>query len=72
MMPRLPDEIMTDFQAGCQGTADIDMTALLWEIIQDVMDSYWLAMKNQQVSLKDALNIQDTVVDYLANNYGDD
>lgn len=70
---RTPDEIMTDFYAGCSGQSDIDMHAVLWEILEDVLNSVKLAstayMKD---GYTDGGSIHDTVRDYVVNHYGDD
>lgn len=62
-MARTPDEIMTDFHAAVTGTADLDPVALLWEILEDVQDSYKLAGASTETQI--------TVSDYLANHYGE-
>lgn len=46
-MSRTPDEILTDFDAGCQGLADIDMREILHEVIADIADSAQLAIRTQ-------------------------
>lgn len=59
---RSPDVIMEDFDAGAKGTRDVDMRGILWEIIEDILDSIRLADGD----------VLATVTDYVANNYGDD
>lgn len=69
---RTPDEFMADYDAGCRGVKDIDMNELLWEIIDDVRDSYRLAMHNAGVNTATASVVTTTVSDYLANHYSDE
>lgn len=65
------DNILRDFDAGCSGSADIDMRAILWEIIADVTDSYAKAMKSAYISIATQKEITDTVDAYLVHHYGD-
>ena len=70
---RTPDEILTDYDRGCRGEADIDMREILWEIIDDIRSSYALAMEcHERIDDQTAHDITITVEDYLANSYGDD
>lgn len=69
---RTPDEIMTEFDEGLQGLADHDMHGLLWEILADVTDSYNLAMHQAGIASDVVESVTTTVMDYLANHYGDD
>ena len=77
----LPDLLMADFEAGCKGTADVDMHEVLHAIIGDVLDSVRLAMSTPDpddldhghptfVPKERRDNILATVEDYIVNNYG--
>lgn len=70
-MPRLPDEIMADFHDGIKGTRDVDMVDLLWEIFADIQNSYRLAMVEAKINLYAMVAVEDVVVSYIVNNYGD-
>lgn len=76
-MPSRPaSEILADYDRGCRGEADIDMRAILWEVIEDVRESYGLAIKHERaISMYpddlDFDSIEASVSDYLTNNYGD-
>jgi len=72
-MARTPDEILADFDAAFLGETDVslsNMRDLLWEIIEDVNNSWMLAV--QAHSPLTAYLAKQTVNDYLANHYGDD
>lgn len=70
---RHPDEILTDFDAGAAGKADVDMREVLWEVIDDVRHSFALAMEcDERVDDATAYEIEVTVLDYVTNHYGDD
>jgi len=66
---RPPDDIMLDFDDGAFGVRDIDMHTVLWEIIDDILDSYDLAMRNAKLDQAQYLEISDTVKDYITNHY---
>lgn len=71
--PRTPDQILEDFETGCQGAmANMDMRAILWEVIDDIRQSYRLAMEAEDVDEGTVDAVQDTVLDYAVNHYGDD
>lgn len=70
-MNATPDELLTLFDAGAQGRADVDMRETLWAILVDVQESYGLAMKEAGIEIGKRVEIQATVSDYLANHYGD-
>jgi hypothetical protein len=65
-----PDALLERFEAGCSGREDIDMHDVLWAILDDVRDSYSLAMKAAGVADTLVTEIAGTVEDYLANHYG--
>lgn len=85
---RTPDEILTDFDAGCSGVADYDMREILHEVIADICSSYTLAINAklidlfgisgmygnlaQKVAEEMTNDINTTVEGYIVNNYGDD
>jgi len=71
-MPRLPDEIMADFEAARLGLSDIDIYDVLWEIIDDVSQSFELAIEGAGINAHTTLTVLGTVSTYLVNNYGDD
>ena len=61
-----PNEILSVLdQAQKRLGKEFDMRALLWEIIDDVLDSVYLACDGQGP-------IPAIVEDYVANHYGDD
>ena len=70
-MGRTPDEIMADFDIGCQGRADIDMHGILWEIINDILDTVDKAVTTGTMEVNKIL-IMEEINDYVANHYGDD
>lgn len=69
--PRTPDEILTDYDRGCRGEADVDMRGILWEVIADVGSSYELAMQGMQLGQDIIAEVNNEVGDYLASHYGD-
>lgn len=76
-MPRNPDDILTDIDAlDTSFVEDQSLTprGLLWEVIEDVRDSYRLAMEGlvDPLSVSQRWTIEQAVSDYLVNNYGDD
>lgn len=66
---RTPDELMKEFDDGCRGLSDIDMGSLLFEIIDDVVDSVYVALVDAEV--EERAEIIKTVYDYVGNHYGD-
>lgn len=66
------DELLALFDAGAQGRADVDMRAVLWDILDDVRRSYRLALREAGVMPPIAHSVDQTVEDYLINHYGDD
>lgn len=74
-MKRHPTELMTDFQRAANGEADIDIHAVLWDIIGDICDSYGLALDAEMMAGKMTaetnIAVRTTVADYLANHYGE-
>lgn len=76
-MSRMPDQIMGDFDIATRGQADIDPREVLWEVIDDIRSSYRLAMEHALKGLGvDWPNlvdeVQDTVLSYVSDAYGDD
>ena len=76
MTTRTPDEIMRDFDLAVKGQADIDPHDILWEIIEDIQDSYHLAMMTSSYMPGHyrktvADEIKKEVSDYISNHYGD-
>lgn len=67
-----PDELLNRFDAGAQGRADVDMRGVLWDILNDVRQSYLLALREAGVHSATANTVDKTVYDYLINHYGDD
>ncbi len=70
---RTPDKILEDFDAGASrgASGDVDMHAVLHEVIADITNAYALAMSaHVPAAVVDA--IQCEVHNYVANNYGDD
>lgn len=67
---RPASEILADFDRGCRGEADIDMRAILWEVIEDICTTYRLAI-DATTTERTLQRIERDVDDYLANNYGD-
>ena len=71
---RTPDKILADFDAGCMGTADVDMRGVLWEIINDILDSIELAEAEARFVSDESPHyrgVHSTVQDYVINHYGD-
>jgi hypothetical protein len=68
---RSPDEMLADFDAGAQGTKDIDMRGILHEILADIQDSYTKAMLAHGASDVTAKTVTTSVTDYIVNHYGD-
>lgn len=74
--PRTPEQILADFDAGCRGEADIDMRAVLWEVIEDLLDSLgryeaW-DFEESATPAEIVRQCKGMLTDYLVNNYGDD
>ena len=68
---RTPSQIMADFDRAALGVADIDMHAVLWEMLDDARSSWRLALAAQGHLTPEQINDADaTVTDYLANHYG--
>lgn len=76
---RTPDEILTvldqaqsvlDEHGCCAAPGEFDLRDLLWEVINDVSASYELALL-PLVGQDLTGEVNNTVYDYLANNYGD-
>lgn len=74
LSPRTADDILTDYDRGCRGEADIDMRSIMWEIIDAVRDSYALALRGtkQPLTREQIVEVEQTVEDFLVNSYGDD
>lgn len=80
MSNRTPDEILDDFDAGSRDRVvlvprQIDMRAVLWEVIDDIRYSYRLAMEDcttVTITPEAIDEVQDAVLNYLTNNWGDD
>lgn len=68
---RTPDEILADFDAAAKGQADLSIRDLLWDVIDDIRDSYRIAM-GAYIEDPTADKIQAVVDDYLSTHYGDD
>lgn len=66
-----PEQLLQQFDAGCQGTADIDMRGVLHAIVADIQDSYTKAMLAHGASAVTAKAVTNVVNDYIANHYGD-
>lgn len=67
-----PEELLRQFDAGAQGTEDIDMRGVLHAIVADIQDSYTKAMKAHGATDVTAKAVTNTVTDYITNHYGDD
>lgn len=73
----LPDLLMEDFEAGCKGTADVDMMEVLHAILSDVVDTMRLVLDDLPVmgtASEEAERKRQAVLaveDYIANNYGE-
>lgn len=68
----LPDLLMQDFEAGCKGTADVDMHEVLHAILADVLDSVSLALEGVGMSSTNRKIVRESIEDYIANHYGSD
>lgn len=51
---------------------DFDLRDLIWGVIEDVQNSYDLAMHNAEITRSTRFEIRDAVTDYATNHYGDD
>lgn len=68
----IPDLLMEQFEAGCKGTADVDMHEVLHAILADVVDSMRLALDEEVLAAQaDKADVIKVVEDYIANNYGE-
>lgn len=68
-MTRHPDEIMSILdQAQKRLGNEFNLRDLLWEILEDVLDSVELAIEH--VDHNDLYGIIPTVENYLTNHYG--
>lgn len=65
-------ELIEEFRKGAQGRADIDTEIVMWAIVEDIRDSYRLAMSVEGVPPSQALQVELTVSDYITNNYEED
>jgi hypothetical protein len=68
---RTPDEIMADFDRAAKGQADIAIHDALWEVIEDIQDSYRLAMEGAGLTAAQIEEVSGTVSGYVVNHYGD-
>lgn len=68
-MARTPDEIMTDFDLAIKGQSDVSPYDLLFEVIEDIIDSCKLYLDT--VKSPHADDLVTTLRDYASNNYGD-
>lgn len=70
-MSRHPSEILAVIdQAQERLGSDFDLRALVWEVINDLIDSAQLAASNACHDAAD--EVANAVHDYAANHYGDD
>lgn len=68
--PRPITEVLSDFDDAACGRADIDIRAVLWELLHDVADSYSLALAEQTaLTPQQIAGVNTTVSDYLSNTY---
>jgi hypothetical protein len=68
----LPETLMADFESGCVGRADVDMSEVLHAIIGDVIDTAVLAVRELQADADDLpTEVRNVVEDYVANHYGE-
>lgn len=65
----LPDRLIEDFHDGARGTRDVDMSATVHAIIEDILNSVELAWSRQARDGSD--NLPDAVRDYVENHYGE-
>lgn len=76
---RSPDEIRADLESLIAngpieefGDRLAILQNLLWETIEDVIDSYGIAMRWIPLSDDEILAVEIEVADYLGNHWGDD
>ena len=71
---RHPDDIKADLDKALKGQADIDPYTILWEIYDDIRDSFALALSSLAVGMKDSdiEPILSVVDQYVSTYYGDD
>ncbi len=67
---RSPNEFLPELLAGIKGEADIDVIDVVWEVIEDVMDSFRLALsQDERVTSETVDDVLGTVEDYIPNHY---
>ena len=66
---RSPAQINEDLEAALQGTADIDTVAVIFEIVDDALDSMSLALKEAGVAQEVIDAALEVTNDYLGNHY---
>jgi hypothetical protein len=69
---RTPDEILADIDFVAGDHPMLSVRELMWEVINDIRNSYDLAMFGTGVPDAMRSEVSQTVSDYLANHYGDD
>lgn len=70
-----PDEIQTALWRIADPNdsyAEVSIDEAIWALIEDVKNSYTLAMNGAGIGVATIEHVDDTVSDYLANNYGED
>lgn len=77
-MTRTPKDVIEDIDSlqycylQWDATLNLDARSVMWEIINDIRDSYRLAMDAENLELVQQEAIEICVEDYIVNHYGDD
>lgn len=72
---RSPDEILSDFDLFARLAHENKDTLreLLWEVIEDIQSTVSLAIRSfPGMTVEQISGIEATVMDYIANHYGDE
>lgn len=66
---RTPTQINEDLDAALKGTADIDPLDVIFEIVDDALDSMSLALREAGVAQEVIDAALETTNDYIGNHY---
>ncbi|SIH22645.1 Uncharacterised protein [Mycobacteroides abscessus subsp. abscessus] len=70
-MARTPEHIRHDLENAVRA-ADLDTaTKLVFELVDDIRDSYRLALRHEHIKPDVIGEVEATVTDYISNHYGD-
>lgn len=68
-MPRTPGEILSELDVALRGVADVDPFDAISELVEDVLDSVALAMRNAGLGDGAIDEVIATASEYYAHHY---